>query len=67
MSAAVYQAGQIKRRRRTKAQVEQLDDQIVEVLEVAKVAEESEREHLERWTEIMSNFDSDEAEAALYG
>ncbi len=31
----VYQAGQIKRRRRTKAQVEQLDDQIFEVFEQA--------------------------------
>jgi hypothetical protein len=35
-------------------------------LKVAKVAEESEREHLERWVSIMSNFDSDEAEELLY-
>jgi hypothetical protein len=32
-ASVTYQARQIKRRRRTKAQVEQLDDQIVEVLE----------------------------------
>ncbi len=35
-------------------------------LKVAKVAEESEREHLERWASIMSNFDSEEAEELLY-
>ena len=31
-ASEIYQAGQIKRRRRTKDQVEQLDRQIIEVL-----------------------------------
>ncbi len=59
MNTAVYQARQIKRRRRTRAQVEQLDAEVVDVLLY------DQREHLDRGVDIMSNYDSDEAEALL--